>query len=306
MISLLLLKEIARLLVIMLMGWGLVKTKLLRSEDSRVLSVILIYVTYPCVIINAFQMERGPDTLRMLALSLLSAVTLTTFSILFGSAVGRALRLDRVETTSVAYSNAGNLTIPLVSAVLGPQWVMFVSVYFMTQTLWQWTHGRILMSGEKKISLRALVTNINIIAIVVGVALFFCGVRLPFLGETFSAVGAMVGPVAMLIAGMLLAEVTKADLLRYRNLWKVTVLRLVVIPFLGVCLAKYSGAAALAPQGETILLVSLLSAITPSPNLTVQFCQMFGGDAKYAGLINLVTMLLCIFTIPLLVAFYQM
>ena len=55
-----------------------------------------------------------------------------------------------------------------------------------------------------------------------------------------------------------------------------------------------------------LILISLLSAIAPSANAVTQFSQIFGRDARYSGLINIVTMLLCIVTIPLLAAYYQM
>ena len=60
------------------------------------------------------------------------------------------------------------------------------------------------------------------------------------------------------------------------------------------------------PQGETLVLVALIPAFAPAANVVAQFSQIYDLDAKYAGLINAVTMLLCIVTMPLLVAVYQM
>ena len=67
-----------------------------------------------------------------------------------------------------------------------------------------------------------------------------------------------------------------------------------------------SGLAALAPHGETLIIISLLSVIAPSANIVTQFSQMFGRDALYASLINTVTMLLCIITMPLMITLFQM
>ena len=82
--------------------------------------------------------------------------------------------------------------------------------------------------------------------------------------------------------------------------------RLIVLPVILVCVAKYSGLAALAPHGETLIIISLLSVIAPSANIVTQFSQMFGRDALYASLINTVTMLLCIITMPLMITLFQM
>ena len=69
---------------------------------------------------------------------------------------------------------------------------------------------------------------------------------------------------------------------------------------------KLSGLAHLVPDGQTILLVSLLATCTPSASTITQMAQIYGTDADYASAINVVTTLLCIFTMPLMVALYQL
>ena len=59
-ISLILAQQIAELFLILLIGCVLVKVRLLKSADSRVLSVVMVYAVMPCVIINAFQVDYSP------------------------------------------------------------------------------------------------------------------------------------------------------------------------------------------------------------------------------------------------------
>ena len=60
-ISLILAQQIAELFLILLIGCVLVKARLLKSaDDSRVLSVVMVYAVMPCVIINAFQVDYSP------------------------------------------------------------------------------------------------------------------------------------------------------------------------------------------------------------------------------------------------------
>ena len=59
-ISLILAQQIAELFLILLIGCVLVKARLLKSADSRVLSVVMVYAVMPCVIINAFQVDYSP------------------------------------------------------------------------------------------------------------------------------------------------------------------------------------------------------------------------------------------------------
>lgn len=53
-ISILLMKQILELFLMILMGYIIVKTGLLKDEDSKVISKIVLYLIIPCVIINAF------------------------------------------------------------------------------------------------------------------------------------------------------------------------------------------------------------------------------------------------------------
>lgn len=307
MLSLLLLQQIAQLFIIIFLGWAIVKAGILKSEDSKTLSMVLLYIITPCVILNAFQIERTVDTVRMMELSLLSAVILSVLSIVLGGLLAKPFRLDIVETASVMYPNCTNMVIPLVIGAFGEDWVIYVTCYSMVQTILVWTHARILISGKRKISLRNLVCNVNILAIMLGLFLFVFQLRLPgVIQSAFSMAGDTIGPVAMLIIGMLMAGIDMQRLRSYRQIWKPVLLRLIVLPVILVCVAKYSGLAALAPHGETLIIISLLSVIAPSANIVPQFSQMFGRDALYASLINTVTMLLCIITMPLMITLFQM
>ena len=60
-ISILLMKQILELFLMIFMGYVIVKTGLLKDEDSKVISKIVLYLIIPCVIINAFQVEYTDD-----------------------------------------------------------------------------------------------------------------------------------------------------------------------------------------------------------------------------------------------------
>ena len=66
MISFLLLKQIAQLFLCMLLGFCLVRAKLLKPADSRVLSVVVLYVVMPCVIVASFQIDCTAEMLSKL------------------------------------------------------------------------------------------------------------------------------------------------------------------------------------------------------------------------------------------------
>ena len=306
MISLILAKKIVSLFLIMLLGAMLVRCKIVHAQDSKVLSVISLYLVMPCVIISSFQVEYKPEIFKGLLLALAAAVLLHLVLIVLVTALGKPLKMDGVEQTSLIYSNAGNLIVPIVTAILGKEWVIYTSAFLSVQMFLLWSHAKMKLCGEKGIDLKKILTNINMIAVFAGVLMFLFHLQLPALVEdAVDSISSMVGPMAMLILGMLIAEMDPKKFLNYRRLWWITLLRLVGIPLVGVLLLKYSGLAALVPDGKTILLISLLAICTPSASTLTQMAQVYGRDADYASAINVTTTLLCIVTMPLMVALYQ-
>ena len=144
--------KIIELTLIVLIGYGLVKSKLLKSEDSKTLSVIGLYVISPAVMIEAFQIDYTPEILQGLQLSLLMAVFLQV--IIIGSLLKRLLNLDPIEHATSIYSNSGNLIIPIVMSLFGKEWVIYASCFIVVQTFLFWTHCRLIIVGKGNLSLK--------------------------------------------------------------------------------------------------------------------------------------------------------
>ena len=298
---LMLLEQIVQLFLCIVLGWLLVRLHLLKPEDSRVLSKVCLYLVTPCVIINAFQLQRTPELLQGLALSLGAAIGIHALFFI-ATALLRPLRLTPVEQASLIYTNSGNLIIPLVTAVLGPEWVIYCSMFQLVQQFPMWSHCRIILSGDRNVSLKKILLNVNIISVFVGVLLFLLNLPLPtVIAGTMKSIASTIGPLSMFVAGMLMGEQNLLAVLRIRSIWKVAFLPLVVL-----CIFKYSGLAALVPDGQSILMISLLAASAPAAANVTQIAQVYGHEGDYAGAINVITTLLCIGTMPLMVLLYQM
>ena len=292
--------KIAALFIVMFLGFVLVKTGICRSDDSRILSRLSVYIVVPCSILSAFQVSCSPSILNGLLLAVAAAVLIHLILIVLFYFIGPLLHLNGVEKASIIYSNAGNLVIPLVSSILGPDWVIYSSAYVSVQLFLLWSHGKMMICEEKKPDFKKIITNTNIF-------LFLAQISLP--GPVDSAVrslGSMIGPLAMLISGMLIAGTTPQEILAFPHIGLVTILRLIGVPLLTILLLKFSGLASFAENGSQILLVTLLATITPSASTITQMAQVYGKDARYAGAINVITTLLCMITMPIMVYLYQL
>ena len=130
----------------------------------------------------------------------------------------KMFHLNTVEYTSAYYSNSGNLIVPLVTYILGKEWVIYGCVFMSVQLFFIWTHCKCKISGETEISLKKILLNINMISVFAGVFLFFTKIRFPeIIGNTLSSVGSMIGPLSMIVTGMLIAGVDLKKVLQTKE-----------------------------------------------------------------------------------------
>ena len=124
-ISILLAEKIAQLFLILLMGYLVVRVGLLKPEDSRVLSVIMVYLVMPCMILNAFQIDNTPEVRTGIAYSFVVAGIMHLLFLALTALLKKPLKLDVIERCAVIYSNASALVIPLLQATLGSEYVVY-------------------------------------------------------------------------------------------------------------------------------------------------------------------------------------
>lgn len=304
MIAQLLVYKIMQLFCMMVLGFALVKTKLLKSEDSMVLSKLSLYLFVPAAMLNAFNVEVTDAVLRGLLLAFLAALGIHAVLILLDVAIHKWFKTTNVERASIVFSNAGNLIIPLVSYIFGEAWVIYSSAYMVVTVISCWTYGVKLFS-DAKFSIKNILLNVNVIAIFLGFALLLFRLHLPkFIGEITTSLSALLGPAAMLIAGMLAAKVDFKKMIKNKKLYFVLLMRLIICPFVILILLKSVLPHIHIPDMHTIMLIAYLAAITPSASTVVQFAQIYGQDARYATAINVATTIGCIITMPLLVLMF--
>lgn len=305
-ISLLLMNQIIQLFIMIFMGFIIVKARLLKAEDSKILSVIVLYLIIPCVIINAFQVDYTPQTVKGLLIALAGSVMTQVILLIVVSILGRVFHLNEVEVASIYYSNSGNLIVPIVMFILGKEWVLYGCVFMSVQLVFIWTHCKKIISRESTYDWRKIVLNINMISIAIGIILFLTRIHLPaIINNTLSAVGSMIGPASMIVTGMLFAGMDFKQIFANKRVYFVSFFRLIIVPVIALFLIKCSQLSTFSSNGNKLMMIVFLAIITPSASTVTQMCQVYGNDSQYASAINVVTTLLAIVTMPLMVMLFQ-
>lgn len=306
-LSLLLMQQICQLFIMIFFGYSLVKTKTLTVDDSKTLSKLLLFVVSPCAIITSFTIEFTPDKLFGLGLAFLGAILVHIIYIPLAEVLSKIFGFAPIEKATIIYSNSGNLIIPLVGAILGKEWVLYTSGYMVVQTILLWTHAKSLVCNEKSYDIKKILLNINVIAIIVGLCIFFFQIQIPsLLSSTLDKVGSMMGPVAMIVIGMLIGNMNFRDVFKEKRTYMICLMRLIVFPLIIVLALKLSGLTSLTADASQIFLITVLAASAPAAATITQFAQLYNKHPGYASVMNVMSVIFSIVTMPLMVMIYQM
>lgn len=306
MISLLLLYKIFQLFIFMVLGFVIVKSGVIKSDDSKVLSKLSLYMFMPSVIINSFDVTLTSEIAKGLTIAFISAIVIHIVLLILDFCNKKFLGASSVERASIIYSNAGNLIIPIVSFVLGEEWIIYSCAFLSVQIFFLWTHGICIFSSDKKPDIKKILCNVNIIAIAVGAVLMLSGQKLPgVIKDVVSPLGSMLGPVGMIIAGMLAAKLSCREILKNKRLYLTVFMRMIFCPIVVLGIMKLFKTF-FVMENYNVLLISYLASMTPSAATVMQFAQITDNNESYATAVNIVTTLVCIVTMPLFVGLFNM
>lgn len=304
MIAVPLAKKIAELFLILFAAAALVKTGILKAENSKILSKLSLYFITPCVIFNSFQKELTAEIGQGLLIAVALAAGFELLFFLVAAMLRRAWKATEVERASVVFTNVGNLVIPLVSFVLGPEWIIYTSAYIFVFNLLFWTVGIRMFDRDSAPGIRKILLNPNIVATWAGLITLFTRLKLPEpVALAFSDVSAMIGPLSMMITGMMIGGMTIRGMFSNHRVFGVIFFRMILASGLAVLAAAV--VVRFLPVDRNIVLVILLGAIAPSASNINQVAILYNRDARYASSINVLTTLSCIVTIPLWIMLFE-
>ena len=306
MIAIPLIKKIAELFLILFATAALVKAGLLKTEDSRVLSRITLYFIMPCVIFNSLQEELTPEVRQGLLISAGLALGIQLVYFLIAEVLRRVWKATEVERASIVFTNAGNLVIPLVAYIQGQNRVIYVSAYILVFSLLFWTFGIRMFDSGGTPGIKKLLLNPNILALAAGLLVLVLRIRLPEpLALAFSSTASTIGPVTMIITGLVVGGIKFRELFSNRRVIGVIFFRMILCSGIAVLIFAWIGKAGWVPAGKELLIIPLLSAIAPSASNINQVAILYNKDAQYASAINVLTTLSCIVTIPMWILLYE-
>ena len=285
--------------LLLFIGYGTKKIRLLRAEDADLLNTVVIYLTLPAFIFDAIYGYRQPLPLSIVKVPVIG---FGMIAVVLGIAfiVGRMLRLDRPTLGGLilasGFGNTGFLGYPVVQAAFHERGALVTAALYdeLAMALPLYTLGALIAAGlaGEKVEGKQLLRVFKLPALLaIPVALLLRPVAIP---EPLLAAIRYLGngtiPLVMISLGLSLSARSLKGLAV--PVLAVCVLKLGVLPLLTHYALQFGGVTGVMHK------VSVIEAGMPSAVMTSVIASQFGANARFVAGAIFVSTLLSIAAIP--------
>ena len=303
-------------------GFVLRKTNILGDGASTVLAKLENWVFVPVLNFSAMSQYFKIQTLISHAsnlifssLSLVVSVVLTLILVRFFVKDKHSYQTG-VYKYALTFANSGYMGDPIILAIFGISGLSFYKIVTLPMNIltYSWGLNLLVPKGEKKQSFIKNLVNAPMVGMLVGIIaglsglgdLIYTTTELSFLSSVIDSLKSCMGPVAMLIAGLTIANFNLKKTFTNLKVYILSFLRLVLIPIIvigSVFALKELGNLLFGLSVDNSILYLLFFAVaTPMGMNTIVFPQAFGGDATLGASMTAVSHTLCIISIPIMYA----
>jgi len=302
--------QIFILAVVVLIGAGAAKFKVLTRDSKDVLSKIIFNISLPLMLFTNFlKLDATPRLISNSVVVLSVSGFVIIFMLLIGWLMSKAFRIERGEAAVFkAHSMFGNtifLGFPLITALYGSEGLLYATMFQLVSNIIMWTVGVIVLThgnGKSWKSSIRRVLNPNTIATVTGLIFFLLSIRLPkLLIKPLSELGSANTWLSMLYIGAMLAFSDVGGLLKKRSLYIISFNRLVFVPALLISIFYLVGSITGVSPEKLVASVIILEASMPCMATVVIMAKEFGADDHQAVGNVFVSTIISILTLPLVV-----
>jgi Predicted permeases len=294
------------LFILMAIGFGAGKARIIDEAGGRSVSKLLVNFILPALILESMQRPFTPEmrnfAFEMLGISFLAYALAFALTPILVWAM-RAKGAERgAHAFGAIFSNCAFMGFPVIEAILGKDSLFAASVANIPFQLLAFSVGPYMLAksagGKAKLSLSSFVTPAAI-ASLVGFCCFALGIVFPTpIAKALTILGDTTTPLSMILIGSIIARMDFRKAVTGPRLYVTSAFRLVLLP-----LALYGILRALGISGLLLSMPVVLAAMPVAANSAI-LAQAYGGDAETASSLVLVSTLLSLLTIPVLASIH--
>ena len=287
--------------LIMILGFFLGKKKIIDTRTNKVIVNLLLMVFMPASLFAAFPAEYKQETSQLFVSGLIAGFIIMFALIILSRIIFNKYfykgELRYESQFALIFNNATFLGYPIVSSTFGEQGVIPYCGFIIAFNIALFSYGVFLF--ERKVSKKLfaeIVTNPNIVAVVLGMLVFLFGIKLPsFITSAVSFTGNATTALSLICIGFMLSHANFKKLIKKWRLILTAVIQLIVGPVM-----TYFLLLALHFPEEVIVVCTLIQALPTATSLGLFAAKYGGNDIESSELVTISTTL-SIATMPAIV-----
>ena len=289
--------------IIMALGFLLGKLKLISNTTNRELTNLLLTVFMPASLFMSFpssydEASAGLFFSGLLAGALVMLLIIILAKIIFNKKWMKSGLREEAQFALI-FNNATFLGYPIVASTFGPGGILAYCGFIISFNIALFSYGIWLF--EKKLTIKLLfriITNPNIIAVLLGMILFLLNIQLPsFFTDAIGYVGGATTPLSIICIGYMLSE---AKLIKVFKKWKLLITAIIQL-ILGP-VVTWGILTLLHFPTEVIQVCTLIQALPTATSLGL-FAVKYGGNASESSELVTISTILSVITMPIMVLF---
>ncbi len=304
------------LFICIAIGFVLRKTKMLPENSGKVMAKLENWVFCPALsfytMSTFFTLESiGTHGTNMLFACITVGICVALAIPLSCVFVKNKCYERNVYRYALAIANIGYMGDPIVLALFGNEALAYYKMFSLpfNIVIYIWGISILVPKESRSGNLIKNVLNAPTIALFVGIIFGLSGItsHIPaFLSSAIVSLKDCMGPVAMLLAGVTIANYNFLGMLKKNKVYVASLLRLIVLPIIivGVIYGIKEGVNAIfnLAIGNSLLFYVLFTTATPLGMNTIVFPEAYGGDPETGASMAMISHTLCVITIPIMVA----
>ena len=302
------------LLLYIIIGFTLGKTKILSDDAATVIAKLETWVLCPALSFLSMAKFFTVETIVTHAANMAFATVFVFLAITVGVIIAKFIIKKPGDERNIysyvlTYGNYGYMGEPLILEIFGAQMHANFKMFCLPVTILVYTWGVPLLIPKGKGRNNALKSffNPSTIAMFCGMIVGITGLWeiLPdFVEKTLTPLGNCMGPIGMILLGLTVSSYKLLDKFKSLKIHLATILRLVILPALHIPLLYLIKEAICLPFGwnigNEILIYAFFIAATPHGMNTIVFPKSYGGEPKTGASLAIISHVLAVLTIPLM------
>ena len=292
-------EQLFMLCLFIFLGWLLGALKKDAAQKSGLLSFLLVNLFFPCKIFLSYANNFTVDYIQRNYMTLLISTGILLLMVILGQFLPKILTKDSYQRKLYNYStsitNYGYFGYVLVGEVFGTAAMNNMMVYCIPCSLYCYTFGVSLLLNKKA----SIKTLFNTITVSIGLGIVWGLLQLPLpdaVQTVMSSAAGCVGPVSMVLVGLVLSTFSFKDLLPNFSVVVFSLIRLLVLPAIAFGVCKALSLVMTLP--EAVYPSAVLMACMPCGLNPVVFPRLIGQDCRPGAKLILLSSILACFTIP--------